>query len=333
MERSLWVWYLSQCFGGDIGKLLAACKSAGITRLKVKAHEGGQETDNAGYNFMDQLARCVQPCKDAGVALDSWGFNYFDNLNEPTLISKALGMSDRYCFDAESPIDGKSAAAKWYLAAVRSANPHAELSYAAYAFPSMHADFPWAEFDAVCDYAEPQIYFLAFGQSGVEWSGRNWNARAALLRCLSDYAQLGLHSDIRPTLQAYGGAQPVDVLEIEGWARGQALEGVSYWSAQHLTPEIWKALGDNLWYVKGAPWQPAPAAPGSTQAVSGSNDPPEPVNVQSQGSPEGSSSAWDPAAEITSLQKRGLIENPHAPDDPVSWGQFATVLNRLKGGG
>ncbi|NPV29630.1 MAG: N-acetylmuramoyl-L-alanine amidase [Firmicutes bacterium] len=38
---------------------------------------------------------------------------------------------------------------------------------------------------------------------------------------------------------------------------------------------------------------------------------------------------WDPAAEIEKLHQSGLIVSPHKPDEPVNWGEFATVLNRI----
>jgi N-acetylmuramoyl-L-alanine amidase len=40
---------------------------------------------------------------------------------------------------------------------------------------------------------------------------------------------------------------------------------------------------------------------------------------------------WDPAAEIASLKADGLIDSGHRPEDPVYWGEMATVLNRLRG--
>lgn len=44
----------------------------------------------------------------------------------------------------------------------------------------------------------------------------------------------------------------------------------------------------------------------------------------------GDSAGWDPAAEIERLRKDGLLVNDHDPRAPVTWGEFATVLNRLR---
>ena len=39
---------------------------------------------------------------------------------------------------------------------------------------------------------------------------------------------------------------------------------------------------------------------------------------------------WDPAAEIAQLKAEGLIDSDHKPQDTVTWGEMATVLNRLR---
>lgn len=39
---------------------------------------------------------------------------------------------------------------------------------------------------------------------------------------------------------------------------------------------------------------------------------------------------WDPEAEIALLKRDGLIDTDHAPQDHVTWGEFATVINRLR---
>lgn len=38
---------------------------------------------------------------------------------------------------------------------------------------------------------------------------------------------------------------------------------------------------------------------------------------------------WDPAAEIQRLKERGIINSDHAPGETLTWGTFATVLNRV----
>jgi len=38
---------------------------------------------------------------------------------------------------------------------------------------------------------------------------------------------------------------------------------------------------------------------------------------------------WDPAGEIARLKERGLIVDDHDAGAPVSWGEFAAVMNRL----
>jgi N-acetylmuramoyl-L-alanine amidase len=39
--------------------------------------------------------------------------------------------------------------------------------------------------------------------------------------------------------------------------------------------------------------------------------------------------SWNPEAEIEKLRQAGLIFSPRKPDEPLNWGEFATVINRL----
>ncbi|SFQ98720.1 N-acetylmuramoyl-L-alanine amidase [Desulfoscipio geothermicus] len=61
---------------------------------------------------------------------------------------------------------------------------------------------------------------------------------------------------------------------------------------------------------------------------------PPPVPTPPEPSPAPDSPAngggWNPEAEIDRLKKDGLIVNDHAPDAPVTWGEFAAVINRLR---
>lgn len=42
--------------------------------------------------------------------------------------------------------------------------------------------------------------------------------------------------------------------------------------------------------------------------------------------------AWDPQAEIDQLIADDVINTPREPGQPVNWGEFATVLNRIRKG-
>jgi len=43
-----------------------------------------------------------------------------------------------------------------------------------------------------------------------------------------------------------------------------------------------------------------------------------------------SNGGWDPQKEIDRLKKDGLITSDHIPNTPVTWGEFAAVINRLR---
>ncbi len=99
--------------------------------------------------------------------------------------------------------------------------------------------------------------------------------------------------------------------------------------------------GGKLNYVEelGGKWAPAPdygisivrdyMAPfvDGISAVLQPGPVPEP---QPEPDPGDNGGGWNPAAEIARLQKDGFVVNDHAPDSFVTWGEFATVLNRLR---
>ena len=38
---------------------------------------------------------------------------------------------------------------------------------------------------------------------------------------------------------------------------------------------------------------------------------------------------WNPEAEVSRLRELGIVNGDHSPSDPLNWGEFATVINRL----
>lgn len=58
---------------------------------------------------------------------------------------------------------------------------------------------------------------------------------------------------------------------------------------------------------------------------------PTPIQSPTVAPTQPSASAWDPAGEIAKLKADGLIKSDHRPDDPVTWGELATVINRMRG--
>jgi len=53
--------------------------------------------------------------------------------------------------------------------------------------------------------------------------------------------------------------------------------------------------------------------------------------VNALGIPLKNQQSWDPAGEIDKLKADGLIKSEHKSGDPVMWGEFAAVINRLRG--
>lgn len=57
---------------------------------------------------------------------------------------------------------------------------------------------------------------------------------------------------------------------------------------------------------------------------------PSPEEPAPDPTPPPDGGGWDPEREIARLREDGLIANDHDPQVPVTWGEFATVINRLR---
>lgn len=79
------------------------------------------------------------------------------------------------------------------------------------------------------------------------------------------------------------------------------------------------------------PAEPADPTPAPTETHEPAQDPPQgPATAPSPEPAQPPAASWDPAGEIARLKADGLINSCHRPEDPVTWGEMATVINRLR---
>lgn len=123
----------------------------------------------------------------------------------------------------------------------------------------------------------------------VYWAAMDWPLRKAWTWTLDDLLPFG--RPLVPIGQAHGAAVPGDLTEFGRLFLAAGSVGVSFWSWQHATPEQWEAVS----------------------AVAAANP----------GRPPG------PAAAIEDLRRRGVLAGHPGPEQPVTWGELALLLQRL----
>ena len=187
----VWIWQLEEQVNkyGSIDILIAKLKSLGINDVCIKFHEG------ASYSvFRDPFIKYKSYFKNAGFKIGTWGYNYFNNIQqEARIIIDALDNSDYYIFDPEVDVSNKFTASEQVCQLVRKAHPKGKIGYSSFPIVSFHQDIPYSVFNKYCDFASPQAY----------WGEMQWDINKCIDKMLSDHKYYGLNLPIYPSIQTY----------------------------------------------------------------------------------------------------------------------------------
>jgi len=224
----LWLWQMD-ALGKEPDALAADARGLGITGVVIKAHDGP-----IGGRWMDQLKVLTNPLRDAGLEVAAWGYLYGkDPAGEAARAAEALRAgASFYVADAESEFEkGRmdEVAARFFSHLYRQV-PEAVVGFTSFALTNLHPKFPWVAFASHCQFSMPQVY----------WNEIGWKADICWSRSYASY--VGLGRPIVPVLQAFGGVDPRDMLEVADLTKRYGCPGVSWWSWQHATPGQLEAI-------------------------------------------------------------------------------------------
>jgi Putative peptidoglycan binding domain len=113
-RHGMWIWYVDRSEGGDVGRIVARAKRAGIGTLYIKAGDGG----DVWSQFNKPLVRTLH---QGGLSVCAWQFVYGDGpVDEAKVGATAVRRgADCLVIDAEGEDEGKYAAADLYIRALR----------------------------------------------------------------------------------------------------------------------------------------------------------------------------------------------------------------------
>lgn len=221
----MWIWVAGDIYGGDPVAIANAAKELGLAGVLVKAHDGTR--------VWSQWGRLVGPLKEQGLKVAAWGYVYGrDPEGEAFAARKVIEQgADLYVIDAEAEFESTygETAAQRFLSVLRS-GLNVPLGLSSFAFPSYHGRFPWKVFAENVDVMLPQVYWYTIGMSVDE----------AWERSFSEYAKFG--KPIAPVGQAYDVVSPEDMWRFAALVKGAGCAGISWWSWQHATPEMWAVI-------------------------------------------------------------------------------------------
>jgi hypothetical protein len=154
--KGLFIWQVGRCAGGDPVRAAALARSIGVQWVTLKIHDGTSHFNGEVHKWAEEFLK-------AGIESWGWGFNYgSDARGEARVAVERLRLFgyQGYLVNAEQHYKGQPAAAARWVAAFRELEPDMALGLCSYRYPSLHTDFPWAEFLAGCTFHAPQVYWL-----------------------------------------------------------------------------------------------------------------------------------------------------------------------------
>lgn len=255
----IWIWELSRCEGGSLGRILARCDRAGVAWVAVKC---GEKTSNG------QVTRAlVDGLRAGGIECAAWWYSHPSSVGAELayLTDHVQRIGVRHLIlDAEEPWereptdwkisrDWRRQAAAFAQDLRAAVGPDVFLADAPWARPQSHGSpFPYIEFGAVMDARMPQFYWqLAAPEPAPHFltaADRQW-------------AQLEPFERVWPAGSPvdFTGAHHAPVSEIAAFLdRYAARPAVSLWSWQHLSPAEWALLEQRARARRADPAPPEP---------------------------------------------------------------------------
>lgn len=246
--KGMWIWMEDRADGGDAAAIVARAKATGLTHIYVRT--GTLKGGFIGGPFLDRLLPVAHL---QGIRVYGWDFPYLDRPGDD--VNRALAAItyttpdghriDGFSSDIESTSEGVNndpefvrAYSTWLRANVGPDYP----LIATVPNPTaarLARGFPYAEIIPSFDAVAPMVY----------WMNRDPGADVA--SAVAFFAPWG--KPVFPVGQAYDGAPeggPPGVPNREAiirfmqHAEAAGGVGVSFWSWQHATPEVWEAVRD-----------------------------------------------------------------------------------------
>ena len=205
LGKGIWIFQLKECESGNVDKIVAKAKWAGLDYLLVKTHNGSDWVD---YNDSEKVTELITKAHAAGIKVYAWGYvygNYPEEEADRAIESMAIGC-DGYVWNAEIHMKNRYQAAETQCTLVRTyvdtVCPEKILGYSTFCRVQNQAGIPFETYDKYCDVAMPQVYFSWF---------RGWSGKNAAVRTMNIW--LGEQSKwdhtakpLIPTLEASNGS-------------------------------------------------------------------------------------------------------------------------------
>ena len=314
--KHIWIWELGQ--SGSPADVVACAVSLGLTGLLVKGWDGS--------SYWSQIEAIVGPAHDAGLVIGAWGYSYGINpVGEAAAAKRCLDAGvDWLIIDAEVQYEQNPDRASAILEVFKTFG--VPLGYTSFGIPSYHGKFPWQAFNDACDVVLPQVYWGDFGMA----------VEKALSLSLNDCTKLG--KPIMPVGQIYGKVSTDDIVRFAELCENAGLPGISYWDWQEATADMMNAVGASGYERKVdvlSDWAKASWDKATAKGILDGSNPQGTVTREMLAVVLDRGGLLD-AAEVSqsvvdALKTAGIISSDHQASWRPTWGELASVINKLVG--
>jgi|FLOH01.1.fsa_nt_gi hypothetical protein len=230
--QSMWVWNMPRTEGGNVAKIVARAKAAGVSAVYVKSADGS----GAWKQFNRTLVNSLHA---AGLRVCGWQFVYGA---KPTgearaaAAAKAAG-ADCMIIDAESAYEGRYRSARTYMKELRRlVGAKYPLGFTSFPYVDYHPSLPYSVFlgPGGAEVNMPQVYWRDIGDSVSAAMKHTWRENRIYGR------------PIHPIGQTYQSPSTSEILSFRRLADGYKAPGYSWWEWSTTSTKLWKALGQAL---------------------------------------------------------------------------------------
>src|SRR4051794_27621720 len=226
--NGVWIWHVARTEGGDPIAIAARARAAQISTVIVKAAHGPA----AWGQFSGPL---IAALKAQGLRVCAYQrlLGRRPGLEAAVAAGVIRAGADCFVIDAEAELEGRYAAARTYLTALRTA--------VGAAYPIALTSFPYADLHQRFPYS----VFLGPGGAQVDMPQIYWNALATPVAAAfaRTYPFNRIYPrPIRPLGQLWQGPPAAQVLAFRRLANAYGAQGLSWWNWEQARPGLWPTL-------------------------------------------------------------------------------------------
>lgn len=248
LGTGMWMWQPEKVEGGNATAIVAKAKAVGLDHIYVRTG-----SSNMGFYAQDLLDDLLPKAHAAGIRIYGWDFPYLRDvgidaaraMEAITYTTPSGHRIDGFAPDIETRSEGtnlSAAGAQAYSGLLRRSVGWDYPLIAVVPRPSatMQTRFPYDAMLGPYDAVAPMTYWL-----NRQPDSDVINDVTFLSRFGKPVIPIGQAYDGRPEGGRPGPPPPGEIRRFMAAAEASGAAGVSFWSWQHASPEIWRTIADS----------------------------------------------------------------------------------------